>query len=146
MKDLPSPPYRYPKYIFNVSWDYSSPRGRRLLALLDADDSVTKEDAFAIATDVYDVMAPAWQKALGSALEAADKATVAPESAAAVRDILAWNGEFTQDSTAATVLFFLRRKCPGKIDVKAVAEASERKLASPDNNVLQPYRELRSDA
>ncbi|MBW7866550.1 MAG: penicillin acylase family protein [Candidatus Hydrogenedentes bacterium] len=124
MRDSPMTPDKYRDYIFNVSWDRQSPRGERLLQLLDADSSVTREEAMAYTLDVYDLMSKPWQRALRDAVDAGDAParTASPEFAKAVADILAWNGEFTKDSIAAPVVKFWRLKCESLIDTAAVAD------------------------
>ncbi len=123
MRDSPMTADKYRDYIYNVSWDKQSPRGARLLQLLDADDSVTREEAMAYTLDVYDLMAKPWQQALKAAADAAAPPLDA-ETAKAVADILAWNGEFTKDSTAAPVVKFWRLKCESRVDIAAIADGA----------------------
>lgn len=124
MIDSPMTPDQYNEHVYNVSWDFDNPRGKRLNQLLDADDSVTKEEAKAIAMDVYDLLAKPWQQALQAAAESDAMAahTDDSEMAAAVDAILAWNGEFTQDSTIASLIREWRLRAQDQVDVKAVAE------------------------
>ena len=165
MRDSPMTPDKYKDYIYNVSWDKKTPRSERLLQLLDADSSITHEEAMAYTLDVYDLMAKPWQQALSSAVDAlkagkgekattikkdekGKKAPVAkkgkattkgkatakskatkkqdymadPEFAKVVADILAWNGEYTQDSVAAPFVMFWRLKCEPLFDTAAIAE------------------------
>jgi acyl-homoserine lactone acylase PvdQ len=69
MRDSIMTPDKYRDYIYNVSWDKQSPRGARLLELLDADTSVTKEEAMAYTLDVHDLLAKPWQLALQAAID-----------------------------------------------------------------------------
>jgi len=136
MKDSPMTPDRYKDYIYNVSWDTQNPRGTRLLQLLDADDSITREEAMAIALDVYDVLAAPWQHALQMAAEL-DSTGRASDSdvAQAVADVLAWNGEYTPESRAALIMRFWRLKCKeAGVDCDALAEG--RPLTLPDQTAL----------
>jgi acyl-homoserine lactone acylase PvdQ len=69
MRDSIMTPDKYKDYIYNVSWDKQSPRGARLLELLDADTSVTREEAMAYTLDVHDLLAKPWQLALQAAID-----------------------------------------------------------------------------
>ena len=123
MADSPMTPDKYKSYIYNVSWDSNTPRGKRLGALLDADDSITKEAAIAYTLDNYDILTTPWQNALRAAVEAVggDRMNDA-ELAKAVNDILAWDGRFSKDSIAATIVKFWRLKCENEIDIVAIAD------------------------
>ena len=108
----PLTPDKYKKYIYNVTWDYRTPRGERLLELLGADESVTKEEAMDYALDVYDVLATPWQEALETAVEAAGSTKTRDDQfARAVKTVLAWDGRFSRDSVAAPIVRFWRLKC-----------------------------------
>ncbi len=114
---------KYPSDIYNATWDRNNPRGRRTLQMLVEDDSISKEEAKAIVMDVYDILAKPWQKALKSAVNAAGEGALSNEDlATTVKDILAWDGEFTQDSTAATAVEQWRRNSRGQVDVEAIAQ------------------------
>ena len=69
MRDSIMTPDKYKDYIYNVSWDKQSPRGARLLELLDADSSVTREEAMAYTLNVYDLLSKPWQQALKAAVD-----------------------------------------------------------------------------
>ena len=69
MRDSVMTPDKYKDYIYNVSWDKQSPRGARLLELLDADSSVTHEAAMAYTLNVYDLLSKPWQRALREAVD-----------------------------------------------------------------------------
>ncbi|GMU91571.1 MAG: 7-beta-(4-carbaxybutanamido)cephalosporanic acid acylase [Candidatus Hydrogenedentota bacterium] len=130
MKDSPLTPEKYLPYIYNVSWDFNNPRSKRILQLLDADDSVSKEDAMAYAMDVYDILAKPWQEALASAIETDGADYMDDEDFSTfVKAFLAWNGEFTPDAAATSVYKFWRLKCAGKVDVTSIAE---RKTLPPE--------------
>ena len=122
MADSPMTPDKYRDYIYNVRWDTQNMRSERVLHLLDADPMITKEKALAIATDVYDVYAVAWQQALRVALELNATGKVdPPEFADAVARLLEWDGEYTKDSHGALLMRFWRMQCrENGIDCKAV--------------------------
>ena len=126
MRDSPMTPDKYPDYLYNVSWDKQSPRGARLLQLLDGDSSITRDEAKAYTLDVYDLLSKPWQQALKTAVDAAKaqkKYSVAdPAFAKAVGNVLEWNGEFTKDSVAAPIVMFWRLKCEALIDTAAIAD------------------------
>jgi len=124
--DSPMTPDKYPDYIFNVSWDSMNPRGKRALQLLGADDSVTEEDAIAIAMQVYDLLAEPWQKALKAAVDAAGQEYMAdPDYKTAVDSMLAWDGNFRAESKGAPIMKFWRLRCESAVDVQAIAEGRE---------------------
>src|SRR5690606_21739494 len=112
LSDSPLRPEKYPSYIYHVSWDQHTPRGDRLLALLDADTSISKEDAMRYTTDVYDILAVPWQKALQTALrDASTTKHAVPEDI--LERVLQWDGEFTRESTAAPIIRYWRLNCEG---------------------------------
>jgi acyl-homoserine-lactone acylase len=111
-------PDKYPKYIYNVSWDHNNPRGKRTVELLQADDSVTLEEAKSYTMDVYDRIAKLWQDELKQAAQQArTELSANPELMAAVQAILAWDGYYTPEATASVLFKFWRLKCGEKIDL-----------------------------
>lgn len=122
-KGSPMTPDKYKPYIFNVTWDYMTPRGARLLELLDVDSSVTKEEAMTYALDVYDILAKPWQEALRAAIAATGESRMSdPEFAKAVDAILAWDGQFTRESVAAPIIRYWRSKCDKVLPVVDMAD------------------------
>jgi len=135
MEHSPLTPEKYLPYLYNCTWDKNNPRGRRALELLAADDAVTVAKAKAIVMDVYDLPSRAWQDALRAAFVAApDELRDDAVLAAAVADLLAWNCEFTQDSTAAAIMRLWRLSCEGKVDVDAIADGKT--LSEADRTAL----------
>jgi acyl-homoserine lactone acylase PvdQ len=135
MVDSPLTPDKYPDYIFNVTWDFDNPRSRRIVPLLDADDSVTKEDAMAIAMDVYDVLAEPWQEALREAVGQMGSGKMEEETfAAAVNAVLEWDGNFTRDATATTLYKNWRIAADEEVDVEAIRDGKD--LPMEDQIVL----------
>lgn len=134
MVGSPMTPDKYKDYIFNVSWDRTSPRGERLRQLLDADDSITIEEALDYTLDIYDLLSKPWQDALRAAAgvetapadatvaEAAAKHMADPDFAEAVKTLLEWDGRYTRETTAGAMAKFWRLKCEHEIDIKAIAE------------------------
>lgn len=123
MKDSPLTPDKYKPYIYNVSWDKNSPRGARLLELLDADPSVTKEEAMDYTLNIYDILSKPWQNALKAAIDSVGAPKMADaEFAKCANDILQWDGQFTVDNTVGAVYKFWRLKCEKDIDLAALVE------------------------
>lgn len=123
MKDSPMTPDKYLPYIYNVSWDDTSPRGDRLLQLLSADERITKDEAIDYMMNVYDLMAQPWQTALQNAVSTAGRDRMADqEFARAVNAILSWDGQFIADRTACPLVKFWRLKCQKQVDVDAIAD------------------------
>jgi acyl-homoserine-lactone acylase len=111
-------PDKYPKYIYNVSWDDNNPRSKRAIQLLDADHSVTIDKAKAIVTDVHDILADTWKQALRDALKTSGGDHMKnADFAAAVEAILAWDGQFLPDSKSTCVYKFWRLKCGNKLNL-----------------------------
>ncbi len=136
MPDSPFIEGRYLNQIFNVGdWEINNPRGIRTRQLLDNNESVTREDAIAIALDVHDILAELWQQELSTAVEAVGAEFMKQaDFAAAVQAILDWDGEFTPEQTATPVLKFWRLKCGQRIDLSPMAagihlEEEQQKLA-----------------
>jgi acyl-homoserine-lactone acylase len=122
--DSPLTPEKYPPYIYNVSWDQNNPRGRRTIELLEADRSITLEDAMNIVLDIYDRLAPRWQAELKEAFNEHGKKYKDNETfVAAVEGILAWDGNYTIDSTASALFKFWRLKCGEQLNLTPLGES-----------------------
>ncbi len=123
MKNSPMTPDKYIPYIYNVKWDRNNPRSKRAVEMLDADDSITKEEAIAITMNVYDILAKPWQEALSGAIETAGAERMKDETfAKVVNNILAWNGEFLPDSVATPIYKVWRMKCNDGVNIKAIVD------------------------
>ncbi|NLN93713.1 MAG: penicillin acylase family protein [Candidatus Hydrogenedens sp.] len=135
MSDSPMTPDKYKDYIYNVSWDANSPRGIRLLQLLDADPLITKEAAIAYTLDNYDILAVRWQTALSQAVEArGEEVPLARDLEKAVNGILAWEGYFNKDERYTLLYRFWRMKCQDDIDIVAIAD--EKPLSAEDQTKM----------
>lgn len=135
MSDSPMTPDKYKDYIFNVSWDADSPRGKRLLQLLDADPLITKEAAIAYTLDNYDILAVPWQTALAQAWEArGEDAPLEGDLNKAVEGILAWGGNFNKDELYPLLYKFWRLKCQDAIDIVAIADGNP--LSAEDQQTM----------
>jgi acyl-homoserine lactone acylase PvdQ len=108
---MPGSPFRLdgqPEYLFS-SYNYgdrldgwTNQRGARAVELLQADDSVTAEEAMAYINDIHPFGAERWIEALRMADNqlGADFADH-PHYRTAMDDLLAWDGELEVDSTGA---------------------------------------------
>jgi acyl-homoserine-lactone acylase len=130
-------PDKYPRYIYNVSWDTNNPRSKRAVQLLDADQAVTQEKAISYTMDVHDILADTWKQALRDALASAGNERVHDvKLQAAAQAILDWDGQFLPESTATAVYKFWRLKCGKSLDLSPLAKkkpldrATNRKLLS----------------
>lgn len=111
-------PEKYPDYIYNVSWDSNNPRGRRTVELLDANRSITMQDAMNIVLDIHDRLAARWQTELKAALAAHGKPYAEDATfQEAVQGILGWDGQYSVDATASALFKFWRMKCGEKLDL-----------------------------
>ena len=123
MKNSPLTREKFNPYIFNVAEWERNPRGERSTELLDADKSVSKEDALEFAMDVFDITSRWWQKTLKEAVAAHGATKMKdPEFAAAVGKILAWDGQWTADATQTVLLKNWREKSAGKEEFKPMAK------------------------
>ena len=147
MLDSPMTPDKYIDYIFNVSWDSMNTRGRRAIQVLSADDSITKDEAKALATDVFDVRSPDWHAALEAAWKThADAFTSDARVSKAVTELLAWDGQFTKESTAAAIVMFWREKA-GDLAApiakqESLNEADQQKLIEALRGALEEMKSL----
>jgi acyl-homoserine lactone acylase PvdQ len=144
MANSPMTPDKYVSYLYNVSWDKTSPRGERLLQLLDKNASATREEAMAMAMDVYDLLAEPWKKAIAAAAAKAgqDLASTNAKFAEAVDLIAKWDGQFVKESTAATLMWRVREKIGRQVDVaglaagKALTDEEQKKLVQAIADVV----------
>jgi len=122
--DSPLTPDKFPSYIYNVSWDNNNPRGRRTIELLEADDSVTTEEAISYAMDVRDGVAEHWQTELRAANRAAAQAGTFRdvELQSAIEAILDWDRLFLPERTATSLYKFWRLKCGNEIDLSPLGK------------------------
>jgi acyl-homoserine lactone acylase PvdQ len=138
MVDSPLTADKFIDYLYNVSWDSNNPRSRRIVALLDADDSVTREEAIDYVLNVYDILAEPWQNALRGAIERHGEAHADnADFQVVIEAILAWDGMFTPGSTGTPFLKNWRLKCGSSgtvednaIDVAAISAGTA--LSSDD--------------
>src|SRR5580704_14820645 len=135
MVGSPLTPDKYPRYIYNVSWDDNNPRGKRITHLLNADHCVTQEDAKRFTTDVKDILAEVWKATLQTAVSTVGAEHMKdPEFAAAVKAIEAWDGFYLPEYKATALYKFWRLKCGDKLNLtplgqgKPLDEATNKQL------------------
>ena len=106
---MPQSPFRLdaqPEYLFS-SFNYgdrldgwTNQRGARAVELLQADDSVTAEEAMAIINDIHPFGAERWVEAIRMADEQfGSEFSGNPHYRPAMDDLLAWDGRLEVDST-----------------------------------------------
>jgi acyl-homoserine-lactone acylase len=114
-------------YLYGSSAGAMNPRGARAVQLLQADDSVTIEDARAYATDVHPYGVERWVEVLRRA-DAAFGAGHQSDAdyAKGVKELLAWDGALRRDSPAALKYYYWRRQLVEDHGAPAVADAARR--------------------
>ena len=127
MVDSPMTPDKYVDYLYNVTWDFNNPRGKRITKLLEENSHVSKEAAMAYAQDIYDILAEPWQKVLSQAVKDNGEAMLLePELRDAVDKILAWDGRYTTDSLGTVLFKYWRIKCSkNNVDVLAIRDGDD---------------------
>jgi acyl-homoserine lactone acylase PvdQ len=127
----PLTPDRYPDYvyadaIYGPRSGWTNQRGARSVELLDADDSVSVEDALAWAVDVRPYGIERWQTALrGADARFGEKLRASPEYRAGLAALLTWNGRITRDSRGALQYYYWRTRlleANGAAAVDGIAE------------------------
>lgn len=107
MYDSPFKPEDYPRYIFSdlgygARGGWTNQRGARAVEYLHNHDSVTLEDALALAVNVHPYGVERWLAVLKMANERFGDEFVAHDAYnAGIKDIAAWDRQVTKDSTAA---------------------------------------------
>ncbi len=90
---------------------WTNQRGARAVQLLDADDSVTVEEALAYAVDVHPYGCERWIEVLRLADESHKEVLRADrEYADGIEDLLNWNQELARDSTGALKYYYWRKQ------------------------------------
>lgn len=142
MVDSPLLPDAYPDYIYNVSWDDQNPRSERLVPLLDTLNPMTRDQAKAIAMDVYDILADRWLAALTTALEAQGQHYPDEAFSNTAETLRAWDGRYTPESTGATLMRFWRTRVDGALAQQIAAgetldAAGQRTLLDALDNAIK---------
>jgi acyl-homoserine-lactone acylase len=123
MKNSPMQPNRYPSYIYNVSWDDTNQRGQRSVEVLDADASVTIDEAKALFMDTTCFGFQKWQSLLkDAAAKHAGELAGQDEAKKAMQYILDWNGRADADSVGANLYKFWRMAVNKRTGGKAATD------------------------
>ncbi len=113
---------------------WTNPRGARAVQLLQANDSVTIDDALAYAVDVHPYGCERWIEVLRMADEQHHETLRADaEYAAGIDDLLGWDQLLTRDSTGALKYFYWRKQLVDDHGRDVVDKA-----ASRIDNYLEP--------
>ncbi len=105
---------------------WTNQRGARAVQLLQADDSVTIEEALAYAVDVHVYGVERWLDVLRKAHESFGADQNGNEGyAAGIADVLAWSGDLLADSTGALKYYYWRQQIVDDHGSAAVNEAAQ---------------------
>ena len=117
---------KYPAWLYNEAWDKNNTRGMRSIELLDADKSITKEEAMAIAMDVVCPLSKNWVSELVRASnEHGAEYMQKPRFADALYSLMEWPWEFSQDKREAVFMWKFREHAAGKIDSDKISKGGE---------------------
>lgn len=104
-------PYIYGDMIYGPLNGWTNQRGARAVELLQADESVTAEEAISYILDVRPAGVDNWLAILKEAdSKFGEKYGSNPLYVAGVKDLLSWNGELRRDSTAALKYYYWRKQ------------------------------------
>jgi acyl-homoserine-lactone acylase len=127
MVDSPLTPEKTLPYLYGSSAGAINPRGARAVQLLQADDSVTIEEARAYATDVQPYGVERWVEVLRRADAAFGSGHQSDaDYVRGVKEVLAWDGALRRDSGAALKYYYWRRQLVDEHGAPAVADAARR--------------------
>lgn len=127
MMDSPFSPDKTVSYLYGSSAGATNQRGSRAVQLLQADSSVTVEEALAYATDLHPYGVERWLDVLGRADAAFGSGHQSDANyVAGVREVLTWDGQLRHDSAAALKYYYWRRQLVDDHGSQAVADAARR--------------------
>ena len=143
-RNQPVDPSKYRPYIFNA--DTGRPwhsRGTRAVDLLDADSSVTLEEALAIANDTHVLGWEKVQPVLADAAKAAQAEITSLDATDIVDALLKWDGNMETDSVGAALFFAwwqaMPKACPG-IDRTALLQGKVETTPAQRRQILEALR------
>ncbi|MEN6428535.1 MAG: penicillin acylase family protein [Phycisphaerales bacterium] len=127
MVDSPFSPDKTLSYLYGSSAGATNQRGARAVQLLEADASVTVEEALAYATDVHPYGVERWLEVLklADAAFGSEHQTDA-DYAEGIRDLSAWDGDLRHDSKTALKYYCWRRQLVDDHGSQAVSDAARR--------------------
>jgi acyl-homoserine lactone acylase PvdQ len=104
-------PYVYGDLIYGPLNGWTTTRGARAVELLEADDSVTAEEAISYILDVHPAGVDRWLKVLKNAdATFGEMHKSNSDYVAGMNDMAAWNGELRRDSTAALKYYYWKKQ------------------------------------
>ncbi len=127
MVDSPFSPDKTVSYLYGSSADATNQRGSRAVELLQADSSVTIEEAQAYATDLHPYGVERWLEVLKRADASFGSAHQSDaDYVAGVKEVLSWDGRLRHDSKAALKYYYWRRQLVADHGAEAVSDAARR--------------------
>ena len=105
---------------------WTNQRGARAVELLEADSSVSVEEAMAYINDIRPYGVDRWLEALRMAHEAFGELAQSDNYEAAVEEVLAWNGELAAASTAALKYDLWRSQLVGTLGRDGISALNPR--------------------
>ncbi len=127
MKDAPFKLADVPLYLVSDKSDTTSSRGARAVDLLSKDDSVTIDEALALAVDQRPYGVDRWIEVLRQAdAKFGAPRQSNPDYVAGVKDLLAWNGVQDKDSTGALKYWYWRTQLLKEHGADALAGVARR--------------------
>ena len=116
MVGSPMTPDKYRSYLFNERAGRTHQRAAQAVNLLKNDDSVTPEEAIAIALDMYCYQSDRWTRALNHADQRFGSSFGGDaDYQAGLRDLLAWDGYSRAESTGALKFYYWRQALRGRL-------------------------------
>jgi len=127
MVDSPFSPDKTLSYLYGSSAGATNQRGARAVQLLQADSSVTVEEARAYATDLHPYGVERWLEVLKRADAAFGSAHQSDaDYVAGTKELLSWDGALRHDSRAALKYYYWRRQLVEDHGADAVSDAARR--------------------
>ena len=127
MIDSPMTPDKKSADIFGETAGRTHQRAARAVHILSQDSSVTPEKAMQFALDMYCLRFDAWIKELGDAnAESGSEYARDSDYQEGLRDILAWNGYSTADSSGALKYYYWRQSVNQLLGQEPAIELSNR--------------------
>ena len=150
MVGSPMTPDKYRSYLFNERAGRTHQRGAQAVNLLKNDDSVTPEEAIAIALDMHCYQFDRWTEALKQADQRFGSSfRDDADYQAGLRDLLGWKGYSGSDSTGALKFYYWRQALKTRLgggyrdiaskltDYMAALERPREGAAAPSDSEMQ---------
>jgi acyl-homoserine lactone acylase PvdQ len=126
MENSPLTPDKYPKEVYNVSWDFNNPRGKRMLKLLSEHKMISKEDAKAFVMDITCNVTDNWVAELVRAVKERDTKYMNDANFAdAFVTTMSWRSDYDKDLRAPVFMWKLRTHAQGNIDSDKISKGGK---------------------